>query len=195
MGLRMPRFEVVGFTTAILFLAGCASVGPSYSAEDLARQEQVRASLESQVAIANEYGFETRDIQKSCAIPFDCTANNNFLAFMVKSGSELNHEATCRDLSELAIEVGATGWRGENMPEYAAVEDAEPMVAECVLAFEAVSVSDDPNSPNGSGAFSFVGQDDSQERPVFFFFNAQSYLNSDGSGGYWLSLESHDNQG
>ena len=70
-----------------------------------------RAALETVHVKAKAFGFSSGTIEKDCAVPFDCSANDYWHSTEMLASPKFTDSVICEKLFALGKELGFTSWR------------------------------------------------------------------------------------
>ena len=100
--MKRKLIVVLGFALTAL-LAGCAPI--------TARGKEHQAAIEKVLAEAKTIGLGTGDVVKDCAVPFDCSANDQFHSTIMLANADLTDSGVCEKLILLGKSLGFGKWR------------------------------------------------------------------------------------
>lgn len=100
----MKRKFFASLSTFItIFLVGCSPV------TELGKAHQ--EVINSVIAETQAIGLGSGVAEKDCAVPFDCSANDQFHSTITLTGTDLTDQVVCERLFELGKKLGLTHWR------------------------------------------------------------------------------------
>jgi hypothetical protein len=146
---------------ALLALTGCAS-GLGFSP----RGNEHKAAIEDVVAQAKDFGLGKGQITKDCAVPFDCSANDQFSYNDQLTDKDFNSdEALCQNLFAFGEKLGFKKWRRDYHEQEETLDQGN--FADGVKACsESLAVNGDDGSVGQSEGVIVYGEVDSGGKPV-----------------------------
>lgn len=168
-------------------LAGCAEV-----VADPARAAEHKAALVEIQAAAVEVGLQPGGIAKSCAMPFDCSANDYYESTNYIVDETLTDTIVCERFVLLADKLKYTmSWRDMHPEEGPGtpVQKVPDLLAGCI---ESLGANNGVGTNSQSEGVVFVGSVESGSAPVNYWVQLQSVVQPDGAPdgerGYYFLL-------
>lgn len=164
-------WRAVAVVGLVLTLTSCAVI-PDPKLAEVHRSTLVEIQTE-----ASSLGFPKGSIDKSCAMPFDCSANNAYQSTAYFAAESLTDEMVCEAVVDLAHRLNYTAIRRDFEIEPLG-SDSETQVSECI---DALSENHGSGSLSQSEGFVFTAEKVFPEGTVYFAVQVNSVFEAEGT--------------
>ena len=182
MGNRRARLSksaraLIGACICTVVLSSCALPLSS-------RGKEHKQAITQIVEVAKNFDLGSGYIEKYCAIPFDCPANDYFLYHASATYETLNAETQCAKLFELAKALGAESWDRDLHDEDLGSAASKDLAIGQSLCPASVLSYLDTEVPNQSEGFRIRGSLAGTGEPVNYVLQTNGFTNEKNEKGF-----------
>lgn len=164
----------LSIVSLLLLATGCTEVVAN--SERAAEHKAVLIDIQKQ---AKDVGLQPGEIRKSCAMPFDCSANDFYESTGYIVDSTLTDQKMCTMFVALAEQLNYTSsWRDLHLEESEPGKKVPDLYGGCV---ESLGTTLEPGNVGQSEGVVFVGKRQAKTSTVNFWVQLQSVLEPDGA--------------